>query len=91
MKISVGRWPKGVIASDEEYAKVAYLYTETLTNNNKNTNLILAMAMQVPISTVKERIRECRERGLITMPGKGKRGMLTIKACNLLGEEDAST
>jgi Mn-dependent DtxR family transcriptional regulator len=87
MKISVGRWPKGIITSDEEYAKVAYLYTETLITNSKNTNLILAMAMQVPISTVKERIRKCRERGLLTMPGKGKRGMLTIKACALLEME----
>ena len=87
MKIPIGRFPKGITASDKEYAKVAYLYTETLSTTSKNTNVVLAMAMQVPISTVKERIRICRERGLITMPGKGKRGVLTIKACNLLEEE----
>ena len=88
MKISVGRWPKGVIASDEEYAKVAYLYTETLVANRKNSHIILAMAMQVPVSTVKERIRTCKERGLLTIPGHGKRGMLTVKACALLKEKE---
>ena len=88
MKISVGRWPQGVIASDEEYAKVAYLYTETLISNRKNSHIILAMAMQVPVSTVKERIRVCKERGLLTIPGHGKRGMLTVKACTLLKENE---
>lgn len=86
MKVSEGKWPKGIIASDEEYAKVAYLYTKIVTSRSKNTNVALSMAMQVPVSTVKERIRTCRERGLITSPGKGKRGVLTIKACNLLGD-----
>ena len=87
MKIPIGRWPVGVITEDKEYAKVAYLYTEALNTKSKNTNLVLAMAMQIPVSTVKERIRECRERGLITTPGKGKRGILTVKACTLLEEE----
>jgi len=87
MKIAQGHWKSGVSASDLEYAKVAYLYTETLITKNKNTHLILAMAMGVPVSTVKERIRECRERGLITLPGKGKRGVLTLKACSLLEME----
>jgi hypothetical protein len=87
MKIAQGHWKSGVPASDLEYAKVAYLYTETLITKNKNTHLILAMAMGVPVSTVKERIRECRERGLITLPGKGKRGVLTLKACSLLEME----
>jgi predicted transcriptional regulator len=87
MKITQGRWEVGVSASDLEYAKIAYLYTETLITKSPNTNLILAMAMGVPISTVRERIRECRERGLITSPGKGKRGVLTLKACSLLEME----
>jgi hypothetical protein len=87
MKIPIGRWPIGVVAEDKEYAKVAYLYTEALNTKSKNTNLVLAMAMQIPVSTVKERIRECRKRGLITTPGKGKRGILTVKACTLLEEE----
>lgn len=87
MRITQGRWEAGVAGSDEEYAKIAYLYTETLTTKSPNTNLILAMSMGVPISTVKERIRECRERGLITSPGKGKRGVLTLKACSLLEME----
>ena len=88
MKISVGRWPKGIIASDEEYAKVAYLYTETLLTNKRNSHIILAMAMQVPVSTVKERIRTCKQRGLLTIPGHGKRAMLTLKACTLLKENE---
>lgn len=88
MKIPQGYWKVGVTASDREYAKVAYLYTETLITKSANTNLILAMAMGVPVSTVKERIRECRERGLITLPGKGKRGLLTLKACSLLEMEN---
>lgn len=87
MKISQGYWEDGVSASDLEYAKVAYLYTETLITKKQKSNLILAMAMGVPVSTVKERVRECRERGLITSPGKGKRGLLTLKACSLLGME----
>ena len=88
MKIPQGYWKIGVTASNREYAKVAYLYTETLLTKSANTNLILAMAMGVPVSTVKERIRECRERGLITLPGKGKRGLLTLKACSLLEMEN---
>jgi len=87
MKITQGYWQVGVPASDLEYAKIAYLYTETLLTKSINTHLILAMAMGVPVSTVKERIRECRERGLITLPGKGKRGLLTLKACSLLEME----
>lgn len=87
MLVTEGKWAKGVIASDEEYAKVAYLYTEIVTSRSKNTNVVLSEAMRVPVSTVKERLRRCRERGLITSPGKGKRGVLTIKACNLLGDK----
>jgi hypothetical protein len=87
MKIPQGHWQSGIPASDRDYAKVAYLYTETLITKSNNTHLILAMAMGVPVSTVKERIRECRERGLITLPGKGKRGLLTLKACSLLEME----
>jgi hypothetical protein len=87
MKIPIGRWPVGVVAEDKEYAKVAYLYNEALNTKGKNTNLVLAMAMQIPVSTVKERIRTCRERGLITAQGKGKRGILTDKTNTLLEEE----
>ena len=88
MKITQGRWLVGIPASDLEYAKIAYFYTETLLTKSKNTHLILAMAMGVPVSTVKERIRKCRKRGLITSPGKGKRGLLTLKACSLLEMEN---
>ena len=87
MKIPIGRWPVGVVAEDKEYAKVAYLYNEALNTKGKNTNLVLAMAMKIPVSTVKERIRTCRERGLITAQGKGKRGILTDKTCTLLEEK----
>ena len=47
----------------------------------------LAEIYEVPISTIKERVRKCRELGYLTSPGKGKlnSSRLTDKAKEVLG------
>lgn len=88
-RIKKGKWPIGETPDPIEYGKLAALYDETVyVSGNYKTNLILATYYEVPISVIKERIKKCREMGLLTYPGKGRRGKsaMTYKAVKMLKE-----
>lgn len=88
--IPPGLWKKGPENDYAmEYAALAYL-KETLTEfGGLKTNTVLARLLGIPVTTVVERVRECRNRGFLTTPGKGIRGksQLTSKATKLLMEK----
>jgi hypothetical protein len=88
-RIKKGKWPIGETPDPIEYAKLAALYVETVYDRgNYKTNLILAAYYEVPCSVIKERIKKCREMGLLTYPGKGVigRSSMTYKAVEMLRE-----
>ena len=76
--------------TDLDYAEFAKLCELTSLCNTKNSHLVLAMHLNVPCSTITERVREAKRRGLLTKPGQGIRSKIymTEKAKELL---DAST
>lgn len=88
--IPIGAWKKGPENDYSlEYASLAYL-KETLSKfGGLKTNSTLGDLLGVPVTTVVERIRECRNRNLLTAPGKGVRGTstLTSKAMKLLEQK----
>ena len=86
-QIKRGKWPVGETPNPIEYAKLAALYIETTIDINEHkTNLILAAYYEVPCSVIKERIKKCREMGLLTYPGRGVRGKsaMTYKTIQML-------
>jgi predicted transcriptional regulator len=88
-RIKKGKWPIGETPDPIEYVKLAALYVETVYDRgNYKTNLILAAYYEVPCSVIKERIKKCREMGLLTYPGKGVigRSSMTYKAVEMLRE-----
>ena len=88
-QIKKGKWPIGETPNPIEYVKLAALYVETVYDRgNYKTNLILAAYYEVPCSVIKERIKKCREMGLLTYPGKGisGRSSMTYKAVEMLRE-----
>ena len=76
--------------TDLDYANFAKLCELTSLCNTRNSHLVLAMHLNVPCTTITERVREAKRRGLLTQPGRGVRSKLfmTDKAKELL---DAST
>jgi hypothetical protein len=76
--------------TDLDYAKFAKLCELTSLCDTKNAHLVLAMHLNLPCSTITERVREAKRRGLLTQPGRGIRSkiFMTDKAKELL---DAST
>ena len=80
-------WTKSKKPSSLDYARFAQMYYLTLLNRRKNSIYIMAYALNVPMSTIKERVRKCRELGYLTSPGKGKMNssQLTDKAKEILG------
>jgi hypothetical protein len=52
---------------------VAKMYSFASLCNCLNAVSVMAKHYQVPVTTMKERIRECRKLGLLTNPGKGIR------------------
>lgn len=93
LQLTKGPWRKGCTPDPIEYAKLAAVYVKTLNESHRHsTNLILAIHYQVPVVTIKERIRKCRMMGLLTYPGKGIRGKsaMTYKAIEMLREAEVS-
>lgn len=76
--------------TDLDYANFAKLCELTSLCNTRNSHLVLAMHLNVPCTTITERVREAKRRGLLTQPGRGVRSKLfmTDKAKELL---DANT
>lgn len=72
--------------TDLDYAEFARLCELTSLCNTKNAHLVLAMHLNVPCSTITERVREAKRRGLLTKPGRGVRSriFMTDKAKELL-------
>jgi hypothetical protein len=72
--------------TDLDYAEFARLCELTSICNTKNAHLVLAMHLNVPCSTITERVREAKRRGLLTKPGRGVRSriFMTDKAKELL-------
>lgn len=72
--------------TDLDYAEFARLCELTSLCNTKNAHLVLAIHLNVPCSTITERVREAKRRGLLTKPGRGVRSriFMTDKAKELL-------
>lgn len=70
-----------------DYVQFAQSYYMTSLLKPKNSVEIIAEIYNLPVSTVKERVRKCRELGYLTSPGKGKsnNSRLTDKAKEILG------
>ena len=89
-KLSPKNWPKtkGIAADDQLYALVALLYEERAQVGETAITEALAGDMDVSLSTCKERIRKTREKGFLSMPGKGAGGQaeITNNARKLLKE-----
>lgn len=85
-----GQWKKGPGNDYQfEYAVLAFLKDSLSEYGGLKTNTAVSRLLDIPVSTVVERIRECRNRGLLTIPGKGIRGhsVMTTKARKLLIEK----
>ena len=65
-----GKW-KSAKQPDIKYKRLAELFDAYQEARIRNVLHILAMEMEVPVTTIKERIRKCRQLGLIPSPGKG--------------------
>lgn len=85
-----GQWKKGPGNDYEfEYSVLAFL-KETLSEfGGLKTNTTIAKLLDIPLSTAVERIRECKKRGLLSVPGQGIRGysVMTTKVRKLLIKE----
>jgi len=67
-----GPWKKGPGNSlDFEYAVLAFVSVALAEFNGRKVVSKISDFLEVPISTTKERIRECRARGFLSEPGKG--------------------
>lgn len=85
-----GQWAKGPNNDYQfEYAVFALLRERLGEFGGLRTNEEISIRLDIPASTAKERVRECRARGLLTEPGKGIRGKgsLTAKARRILIEK----
>ena len=85
-----GRWKKGPGSLYEfEYAGLAFLVQTLSEFGGKKTTQQVASLLEIEMTTAKERIRICREQGLLTVAGKGVRGSseITTKARKLLEKE----
>lgn len=85
-----GLWKKGPGNDYEfEYAALAFLKESLSEFGSLRTNHEISRLLSIPMSTSVERIRECRKRGLLSVPGQGIRGQsfMTAKARKLLTEK----
>lgn len=85
-----GKWRKGPSNDYElEYALLALLTEKLSSFGSLRTNWVVSRLLSIPTSTAVERIRECRNRGLLSSPGQGIRGqsVMTAKARKLLKEK----
>jgi hypothetical protein len=89
--ISEKNWdvPRGLAVPEIQYAALAYAYSHRAAMNPMYVAELLALDMNVPISTVKERLRKARFKKFLTSPGKGLagQGKVTTSAIKLLTEE----
>lgn len=84
-----GQWSRGPgNNSDLEYAVLAFLQVTLGEFGGGRSNATIAYLLSVPLSTAIERVRESRNRGFLSGPGKGIRGQskLTSRARKLLIE-----
>jgi hypothetical protein len=79
----------GVTPPDSFYALVAYLYGIRQIYSHRKIVECMAEDMNIKVDACRERIRRCRDKGLLTSPGRGKvgKGRLTRKAHSLLEQE----
>ena len=87
--LPTGLWKKGPGNDFQfEYSALAFLKDELSEFGGLKTNEVISKLLKIPMSTVVQRIRECRNRGLLSSPGQGIRGhsILTAKARKLLEE-----
>jgi len=79
----------GFAVPDIQYAALAYAYSHRAEMNPGYVSELLAADMNVPLSTVKERLRKARLKGFLTSPGKGLagQGKITSTAIKLLTKE----
>ena len=79
----------GLAIPDIQYAALSYAYTHRTKMNPGFVTELLAEDMQVPVSTVKERLRKTRAKGFLSSPGKGLVGQGKIEktAVQLLEKE----
>ena len=85
-----GQWKKGPGNDYEfEYSVLAFLKESLSEFGGLKTNTTIAKLLEIPLSTAVERMRECRNRGLLSVPGQGIRGqsVMNAKARNLLKEK----
>ena len=85
-----GQWSRGPgNSSDLEYAVLAFLQVTLGEFGGRRSNATISNLLSVPMSTAIERVRESRERGFLSAPGKGIRGqsILTARARKLLTEK----
>ncbi len=76
-----GQWKKGPGNDYEfEYAVLAFLKESLSEFGGLKTNAVISRLLKIPLSTAVERIRECRNRGLLSVPGQGIRGHSTMTA-----------
>lgn len=91
LQLTKGPWRKGATPDPIEYAKLSAVYTDMVSKGSVyRTNLILAIHYEVPVITIKERIKRCRDKGFLTYPGRGIRGKsaMTYKTVELLREAE---
>jgi hypothetical protein len=79
----------GVSPSDSFYVLVAYLYGIRQVCSHRKIVECMAIDMGIKVDACRERIRQCRNKGFLTSPGRGKvgKGKLTKKAFLLLEQE----
>jgi hypothetical protein len=85
-----GQWKKGPGNDFEfEYAVLAFLKDSLSEFGGLKTNYVISKLLQIPLSTTVERVRESRNRGLLSVPGQGIRGhsVMTAKARKILKEK----
>lgn len=79
----------GFAVPEIQYAALSYAYAHRAEMNPGYVSELLAADMNVPLSTVKERLRTARLKGFLTSPGKGLagQGKVTSMATKLLTKE----
>ena len=86
-----GIWRKGPGQTYQfEYAVLSLLFERLSEFGGHKTTQQIARLLEIEISTAKERVRECRNRNLLTPPGKGIRGFsnVTRRGMKLLEEKE---
>jgi len=76
--------PGGRPVDDSEYLWFAVRYDQLVREREKAPNKIMAAELKVGSDHIRDKLTRCRERGLLTRPGRGRvGGCLTPKAQEL--------